>query len=217
MGKGKFITFEGVDGAGKTTQISLFSNWLLEQGEDVLLTREPGGDKPAEAIRSVILDPAYDDMDALTEAYLYAAARCQHVRRVLRPAIESGRTVICDRYLDSSLAYQGGGRGLGIELVRELNREAVDGCLPDWTVLLLLNPEAAMERMEGRSLDRLEQTPVTFRRKIYDSFLALAEAAPERIFTVDAAGTVEMIAETIRGAYIARFGNCQKKDYYRRF
>lgn len=207
MGTGRFISFEGVDGAGKTTQITRFAHWLEERGEDVLLTREPGGDTPAEAIREVILNPAYTEMEPLTEAYLYAAARSQHVRRVIRPALEAGKTVICDRYLDSSLAYQGGGRALGMERVRELNREAVDGCFPDWTVLLLLTPEAAMARMEGRPLDRLEQTSVAFRRTVYDSFVSLAAAEPERILRVDAARSVQEIAGDIRSAYLARFGS----------
>ena len=130
-----FITFEGMDGAGKTTQIRLLQERLERAGERVAVTREPGGNALAEKIRALLLDPE-SEMDPLTEAYLYAAARAEHVRRVILPALQRGETVLCDRYLDSSLAYQGYGRGLGEETVRRINVQAVAGCLPDRTYLL---------------------------------------------------------------------------------
>ena len=146
-----FITFEGMDGAGKTTQIRLLQERLEKAGERVVVTREPGGNALAEKIRALLLDPE-SEMDPLTEAYLYAAARAEHVRRVILPALQRGETVLCDRYLDSSLAYQGYGRGLGEETVRRINAQAVAGCLPDRTYLLRVPEEAAARRVGARGV-----------------------------------------------------------------
>ena len=153
-----FITFEGMDGAGKTTQIRLLQERLEKAGERVAVTREPGGNALAEKIRALLLDPE-SEMDPLTEAYLYAAARAEHVRRVILPALQRGETVLCDRYLDSSLAYQGYGRGLGEETVRRINAQAVAGCLPDRTYLLRVPEEAAARRVGARGQRRVRAQP----------------------------------------------------------
>ena len=172
-----FITFEGMDGAGKTTQIRLLQERLEKAGERVVVTREPGGNALAEKIRALLLDPE-SEMDPLTEAYLYAAARAEHVRRVILPALQRGETVLCDRYLDSSLAYQGYGRGLGEETVRRINAQAVADCLPDRTY-------------------RIESAGEAFLRRVEAGFCRLAEREPARILAVDASGTAEEIARRI--------------------
>ena len=190
-----FITFEGMDGAGKTTQIRLLQERL--EGERVAVTREPGGNALAEKIRALLLDPE-SEMDPLTEAYLYAAARAEHVRRVILPALQRGETVLCDRYLDSSLAYQGYGRGLGEETVRRINAQAVAGCLPDRTYLLRVPEEAAARRVGARGQrDRIESAGEAFLRRVEAGFCRLAEREPARILAVDASGTAEEIARRI--------------------
>lgn len=199
--KGVFITFEGIDGAGKTTQLDRFTASLQAEGRAVLRSREPGGDSVAEAIRSILLDPSHRGMTPLTEAYLYAASRAQHVRQVLRPALQTGTTVICDRYLDSSVAYQGFGRQLGWERIHRINEEAVDGLYPDWTVILLLDPVLARQRMSERPLDRIEQEKLDFHRRVYDGFQRIALMDPERIYLADAAQDVETIAQGIWSAW----------------
>ena len=191
-----FITFEGMDGAGKTTQIRLLQERLEKAGERVAVTREPGGNA-LEKIRALLLDPE-SEMDPLTEAYLYAAARAEHVRRVILPALQRGETVLCDRYLDSSLAYQGYGRGLGEETVRRINAQAVAGCLPDRTYLLRVPEEAAARRVGARGQrDRIESAGEAFLRRVEAGFCRLAEREPARILAVDASGTAEEIARRI--------------------
>lgn len=192
-----FITFEGMDGAGKTTQIRLLQEKLEKAGERVAVTREPGGNALAEKIRALLLDPE-SEMDPLTEAYLYAAARAEHVRRVILPALQRGETVLCDRYLDSSLAYQGYGRSLGEETVRRINAQAVAGCLPDRTYLLRVSEEAAARRVGARGQrDRIESAGEAFLRRVEAGFCRLAEREPARILAVDASGTAEEIARRI--------------------
>ena len=143
MNKGCFITFEGIDGSGKSTQISLLEKKLRDAGYDVLLTREPGGTGIGEKIRSIILDPSNEEMDQMTEAYLYASSRAQLVRQVIVPAVNEGRIVICDRFIDSSIAYQAYGRQMG-ETIELLNSFAVGECLPDITFLLRIEPELSL-------------------------------------------------------------------------
>ncbi len=160
---GWLITMEGVDGCGKTTQRRALEECLLERGYDLVHTREPGGDDIAERIRDLILDPANTGMCDLAEAYLYAASRAQHVRSRLQPAIREGKMVLCDRFVDSSIAYQGGGRGLGAELVQSINAPAVDTCRPDLVIYLQMDPKEALSRRLGASApDRLEQEDVAF-------------------------------------------------------
>ena len=196
MNRGFFITFEGGDGSGKSTQISILKESLIRKGYDVILTREPGGTDISEKIRELILDPENGEMEDITEAYLYAAARAQLVRQLIKPALEEGKVVICDRFVDSSIAYQGFGRGLG-DAVGVINTYAVDDCMPDLTILLKLDPERGSSRIAGREHDRIEQASDEFHRKVYEGYLKLEEMYPERILGVDASGTIQEIAEEI--------------------
>ena len=196
MNRGFFITFEGGDGSGKSTQISILKESLIEKGYDVILTREPGGTEISEKIRELILDPANGEMDDMTEAFLYAAARAQLVRQLIKPALEKGKVVICDRFVDSSIAYQAYGRGLG-DAVGVINTYAVDDCMPDLTILLKLDPERGSSRISGREHDRIEQASDEFHRKVYEGYLKLEEMYPDRILGVDASGTIQEIAEEI--------------------
>lgn len=196
MSRGFFITFEGGDGSGKSTQIGILRDRLTEAGYDVILTREPGGTQISEKIRELILDPDNSEMDDMTEAMLYAAARAQLVRQLIKPALEEGKVVICDRFVDSSIAYQAFGRGLG-DAVGVINTYAVDDCMPDLTILLRLDPERGSDRIAGRAHDRIEQASDEFHRKVYEGYLKLEEMYPDRILGIDASGTIEEIAEEI--------------------
>ena len=196
MSRGFFITFEGGDGSGKSTQIGILRDRLTEMGYEVLLTREPGGTAISEKIRELILDPDNSEMDDMTEALLYAAARAQLVHQFIKPALEEGKVVICDRFVDSSIAYQGFGRGLG-DAVGVINTYAVDDCMPDLTILLRLDPQKGSSRIAGREHDRIEQASDDFHRKVYEGYLKLEEMYPERILGIDASGTIEEIAEEI--------------------
>ena len=184
---GLFITFEGADGSGKSTQLRFLAKYLEECGVSVVRTREPGGCPVAEKIREILLDRE-SEMDAITEAMLYAAARAAHVRQVIRPALDAGRVVLCDRFIHSSLAYQGYGRGLGTELVRQINAPAMDGCRPDVTVFINVPPERAFERMnEHKVHDRLESEDLSFHQRVFDGFTQLSQG--EGIISIDAKGT----------------------------
>jgi dTMP kinase len=190
---GKLITFEGVDGAGKTTQVLLTAAALEQRGYTVLTTREPGGTRLSEEIRRLLLDPQFSEMAASTEALLYAAARSQLVGEVILPALESGSVVLCDRFVDSSLAYQGYGRGLGLDLLRTVNAFALVGLGAFYTIVIDLQPEQGMRRFATRESDRLEQESVSFHRRVRDGYRALAAAAPERIRVVDGSGTPDAV------------------------
>jgi dTMP kinase len=190
-----FVSFEGVDWSGKSTQTRLLAEWLRGQGRTVLETREPGGTDAAEAIRAVVLHgPA---MAPWTEAALYAAARADHVALAIRPALERGDDVVCDRYLDSSVAYQGIARGLGEGPVRELSLTVTDRLLPDRTFLVLLDPETAAGRA-GDDHDRIEREGLAFMRRADAAYRALAAAEPERIVALDGARTPDDLAEEVR-------------------
>ncbi len=190
-----FVTFEGVDWSGKSTQAELLADWLRSEGRTVVTTREPGGIPVAEAIRDLVLHG--DDMAPWTEAALYAAARAEHVAAVVRPALERGDIVVCDRYLDSSVAYQGGGRGLGEQRVRELSLLVTGGLLPDRTFVVLLDPEDALARA-GDEHDRIEREGPEFMRTVDAAYRAIAAAEPERVVAVDGSRPPEQIAEEIR-------------------
>ena len=193
-----FITFEGGDGTGKTTQINLLKEYLEQRGEQVVISREPGGTPVAEKIRDILLDKN-NVMDDVTEAYLYASARAEHVRGVVKPALDAGKTVLCDRYLDSSVAYQGYGRGLTPERVLEINREAVEGVLPDRTYLLVLDKAAAEKRVTERGeKDRMESNGDGFKQRVAEGFLKEAEKNPQRIVVIDAGRGIEDVAADIR-------------------
>jgi len=189
-----FVTFEGPDGSGKSTQAELLRHAWTEEGREVVLTREPGGTDLGERIRELLLDGG--SMSPWAEAALFAASRAQHVDQVILPALERGADVVCDRYVDSSLAYQGIGRGLGIEEVLELNLRATRGLLPDATVLLLLDPATAAAR--SGETDRLEREGGDFRARVDGAYRDLAARFPERIVVVDASGRPEEVAAEIR-------------------
>jgi dTMP kinase len=180
------ITVEGLDGAGKTTLVAGLAAALEERGERVVVLREPGGVEVSERIRELLTDPSVQ-IDPRAEALLYAAARAQLVAQELRPLLESGTTVVLDRFVDSSLAYQGAGRGLGVEAIRTLNAFATAGLRPDRTLLLRIDPAAGLDRIAGRPADRLEQEDVAFFAAIAEAYDALAAAEPDRIAVIDAA------------------------------
>lgn len=198
---GWFIAFEGGEGAGKSTQEALLADSLRLAGRSVVRTREPGGTPAGEAIRHVLLSPDFDGLDARAEALLFAAARGEHVAHVVRPALERGDVVICDRYLDSSVAYQGVGRDLGVDRVRDLSLWATGGLLPDLTVLLDVDPIVGLARFAGR--DRLEAESIDYHRAVRQGFLDLAAAEPERYLVVDAADPATVIADAIRQRALA--------------
>ncbi|MDQ0202104.1 dTMP kinase [Neobacillus ginsengisoli] len=190
MESGIFITFEGPDGAGKTTIISM----IAEQLENALLTREPGGIDIAEQIRRVILDKDNTAMDPRTEALLYAAARRQHLIEKVKPALDAGKVVLCDRFVDSSLAYQGHGRGLGIEEVFNINQFAIEQMMPDLTIYFDIEPELGLKRInrnKGREVNRLDLENLDFHYKVREGYYILMERFPKRIVKIDASGTLE--------------------------
>ena len=194
--QGKFITLEGVDGCGKSTQLCLAEAYLREKGCDVLLTREPGGPAISEQIRAMLLDPENRAMCDETEALLYAAARVQHLRETILPALAAGKVVLCDRFLDSSIAYQGYGRELGEEYILSINAFAA-AHQPDLTIYLRYAPEAARARIAGRPADRLEQQGDPFFARVHAGYERIAAQDPARVAAIDAGDTVEAIQRKI--------------------
>ena len=195
--RGLFITLEGGDGAGKSTQIRNISEFFEKKGRVVLLTREPGGTDIGEKLRDILLDKANTAMDPVTEMLIYAASRAQHVREVIEPAIERDEIVICDRFTDSSVAYQGYGRELG-SAVAEVNSHATGGLEPDITFWLDIDPEAGRERA-GREgpLDRIELEKMDFHYRLYDGYKALAAENPDRIKRIDASASIDEMRDQI--------------------
>lgn len=187
--KGKFITFEGCEGSGKSTQLRLLAEYLDKKGVDYIMTREPGGSSVSEQIRKIILDGKNSDMCDECEALLYAAARVQHLKDTVVPALECGKLVICDRYVDSSLAYQGVARGLGSDFIESINTRAINDFSPDLTVFLDIPPDAAFRRKHGADKDdRMEQLGMNFHMRVYGGYLGLVKKYP-RICPVDCSGT----------------------------
>lgn len=195
--KGVFITFEGLDGCGKSTQMELLAFALRERGYVVLVTREPGGTALGEAVRELLLDPRYHGMSARSEALLYAAARAHLVEQVIRPALRDGQVVLCDRYLDSSLAYQGYGRGLGTDDIITLNVWATECLFPDLTIFLDLDDSVRATRLAAVP-DRLEAEDEAFHRRVGEGFQQLVELHPHRIHRVDAGGTEAEVQQRVR-------------------
>ena len=193
-----FVTFEGGEGSGKSTVLKQVNEILLSEGHFTLLTREPGGTPISEQIRNVILDKANTSMDPRTEALLYAASRRQHLVEKIWPALKEGKIVLCDRFLDSSLAYQGGARGLGMDEILEVNRYATEGQFPDITLFFDLDPSIGLQRIAanaGREVNRLDLERMTFHEKVRASFQKLASLYPERYVTIDASQPLEKVVE----------------------
>lgn len=197
--RGRFITLEGGEGAGKTTAISLVSDWLSERGRQVMLTREPGGTPVAEKVREILLDPATGDLAPMTELLLMFAARSENLDRVIRPALAAGQDVLCDRFSDASLAYQGGGRELGPEPVGKLRSLVHPDLEPDLTLLLDVPVEIGMARIKKRSAgpDRFEQTRQGFLERVRQAYLELARREPGRVVLIDASRPLEAVREQI--------------------
>lgn len=195
---GIFISMEGPDGAGKTTQIELLKAYLENKGYEILITREPGGTKISEAIRSIILDRSNMEMDYMTEALLYASARAQLVAEVIKPAIAAGKAVISDRFVDSSAVYQGMARGLGVENVYKINEFAIQNMMPGLTIHLDLPASVGIMRKKNQAeLDRMELEKAEFHERVAEGYRQLAKMFPERIYTIDATLPVEEIHKLI--------------------
>lgn len=196
MQKGKFITFEGPDGSGKTTVSTAVVEKLKEAGVPVLYSREPGGSAIAEQIRDVILDPKNTAMDARTEALLYAASRRQHLKEIIEPALDKGINVICDRFIDSSLAYQGYGRHIGEKEVYQINEFAIESHMPDKTIFLKISAEDGLARIQNRSfLDRLDQESIAFHDDVFNGYEKVVEKYKDRMIIVDASKEVDAVIE----------------------
>ncbi len=186
MSRGKFITFEGCDGCGKSTQLKLLSDYLTAQGLPHIFTREPGGGQISEQIRAILLSGKNMEMTDECEALLYAAARVQHLHDRVEPALQEGKLVVCDRYVDSSLAYQAYARGLGVDFVKKINAFALENYLPDLTIFIDLTPEAAFARKKGADEnDRMELAGIAFHKRVYEGYKALAAENPERFVCID--------------------------------
>lgn len=205
---GAWITFEGIEGSGKSTQLARLARALEALGLEPVVTREPGGTALGERLRSLLLQPSAEPMEPLTELLLYAADRAQHLAEIVLPAIEAARPVLCDRYLDATLAYQGFGRGLGTERILELHRHPPLSALPDRTLLFDIEVDLALDRARRRNdalaLDaaegRFERERLEFHRRVRDGYLELAAAEPHRIRIVDAAGDADEVWERVRSA-----------------
>jgi dTMP kinase len=203
---GTFITFEGIDGSGKSTQLRLLGNFLRANGYDALLTREPGGTTLGNRLRAALLD-AMEEVDPLTELLVFAADRAQHVRRLVLPALEAGRLVISDRYADATVAYQGAGRGFSPELISQIVQLATEGLKPDLTLLFDLPIEESTSRTARRSTsktatrispDRLDIENADFHTRVRDAYLQIARAEPERVKLIDTSGPVEQTQERVK-------------------
>ncbi len=194
--KGLFITFEGNDGSGKSSVIETIKKELIDRGYDVIYSREPGGSRIAEKIRDVILDVNNVGMDPKTESLLYAASRREHIVKTILPALNEGKIVLCDRYLDSSLAYQGFARGIGMDKVYDMNLYATESLLPDLTLLICVSPEIGMNRIKQNqrgSLDRLEIEKMDFHKKVYNGYLEVQKKFPNRIVIVNGEASKEQV------------------------
>lgn len=205
MGSGLFITVEGTDGSGKSTQIALMAEYLRKMGHEVVLTREPGGTNISEKIRSIILDPENREMGYIAEALLYASSRAQHVAELIKPSVEQGKVVICDRFVDSTYVYQGFGRGIDMEILESVNKIAMDGMFPDITFFFDISPEVALKRrIQATGADRIENEKMEFHMKVYHGYKSLAAKDPDRIKVIDADRSIEEIAEDVK-LWLGRF------------
>ncbi|CAM3977750.1 dTMP kinase [Roseateles saccharophilus] len=203
---GRFISFEGIDGAGKSTHIQAVADWFRARGADVQLSREPGGTPLAETLRDIVLK---EPMGALTELLLMFAGRRDHVETVIRPALAAGRTLLCDRFTDASFAYQGGGRGLPLSVLNPLADWVQEGTEPELTLWFDLPAEqAAARRASAREADRIEQQDLDFFERVRAGYAARAAQAPDRIVRIDASGTVEQVGAAVLAVLARRYPTC---------
>ena len=195
--KGLFITFEGPEGSGKTSVVKAVVNFLEQKKMNIMTTREPGGIRISEEIREVILKVENTEMDHITEALLYAAARRQHMVEKILPALNEGKVVLCDRFVDSSLAYQGHGRGLGIDTIYTINAYAIENRLPDLTIFIDVPPHIGLNRVfsNGRKVDRLDLESLSFHQKVYEGYQILIQKYPERIKVIDGQKPVDQVIQ----------------------
>jgi dTMP kinase len=203
--KGMFITFEGIEGSGKSTQIALLADYLFARGVRHVLTREPGGTLIGDQVRKILLDPANRSLDSAAELLLYAASRAQHLREIIKPALADGTNVLCDRFSDATLAYQGYGRGLDIEMIHSLDRIVTAGMRPDLTLLFDIESASGIARARGRNNShgleaeaRFENEELAFHERVRKGYLKLAEQEPDRIRVVDASSSPEEIQVKVR-------------------
>lgn len=200
-----FITFEGLEGSGKSTQASILANRLKEKGFPIVATREPGGTRIGEEIRNITHSRESVDLTAVAETYLMAASRAQHVREIIKPALDAKKTVICDRYIDSSLAYQGYGRMLGLSTIEQLNHLAINKCLPDITFFLDVPILTGFKRRNSSDkIDRMDLQQKAFYERVYAGYLEIQKIYPKRIISINAARTIETVAEEIEKIIRAR-------------
>lgn len=203
MKKGLFITFEGADGCGKTTQMKLLAKYLEKQGHDVLLTREPGGKGLGEKVREILLN--YDgEVSDRCESFLFLADRAQNIDIIVNPAVEAGKIVLCDRHTDSTVAYQGYGRGLDLDRINLLNSIAVNGRRPDLTFVFDIDTETSMQRV-GKEKDRMESAGIEFHNRVREGYLKIAQQEPERIIVIDASKSIEEIHEKVLNQIAKKF------------
>jgi len=206
LSEGFFITFEGIEGSGKSTQIKLLSEYFKEKGYKVLMTREPGGTAIGEKIRKLLLDPENEKMDYKTEILLYAADRAQHVKEIIKPALDSGKVVISDRFIDSNLAYQAAGRGLDFDTVYQINSWVIDSCWPDLTFILDIDIKEGLKRARSlsidRSGDRLEREVDAFHKKVRRAYLKMA--SEQRFALIDGAQGIEEVQKEIQNITAGR-------------
>ncbi len=215
--KGKFITIEGPEGCGKTTQSDILVRHLRERGHEVILTREPGGTRIGEVIRSLVLDAKYGEMAPLAELLLMAASRAQHVLEKIRPAIEQGKMVICSRFSDATIAYQGWGRGFDVDLLKKINKIATGGLTPDLTLVIDIDVATGLRRAFGVEKaeaktgegDRLESEDIGFHERVRKGYLDLAQREPKRVKVIDGGGTIDEVSAGITRAVDAVVGITQ--------
>jgi dTMP kinase len=201
-----FITFEGIEGTGKTTQIARIKSYFESQGKEVFLTREPGGSRVGQQLRQMLLHVENNDLTPITELFLYLADRAQHVAQVIRPELEAGRVVLCDRFADSTIVYQGFGRGLDTKVLKQLNEVAVDGVWPDLTIVMDIDPEIGLKRATLRNLEegkakeegRFEAEHISFHRRIREGYLTWAALNRDRIKVADASSTPDDVFERVK-------------------
>lgn len=198
MRKGFFVSLEGPDGSGKSTQTKYLKEYFESRNIDAIFTREPGGTAIGEKLRTIILDKENVEMSDMTEALLYAASRAQHVHQVILPALSKGMVVVCDRFIDSSIAYQGYGRNLG-DCVRIINEFAVSGCLPDMTIMMALDPCIGKTRISSENFDRLEMERIEFHNRVFAGYKELADRYKDRFVVIDGSKEKEEIREDIMG------------------